>query len=84
MASRREFIVTGTSALAFSGAILHLAQGWLGDLRQYAGAGLKRTFGGPLTPPPGQSVTYYVTLSPISPGVRGHAKKLIGQVSRIT
>jgi uncharacterized protein (DUF1800 family) len=50
MASRREFIITGASALALSGAIFQTMQGLLGDVRQYAGAGLKRPLDGPLTP----------------------------------
>ena len=52
MSSRREFIITGASALAFSGAIFQATQGWLGNLNQYAGGGLKRPVEGPLTPPP--------------------------------
>jgi uncharacterized protein (DUF1800 family) len=51
MASRREFIITGASALALSGAIFQSMQGLLGDARQYAGVGLKRRLEGPLTPP---------------------------------
>ena len=50
-ASRREFLITGASALAFSGAIFQCAQGWLGDLNQYVGRGLQRPLDGPLTPP---------------------------------
>ncbi len=51
MASRREFIITGASALALSGAIFQTMQGLLGDVRQYTGAGLKRPLDGSLTPP---------------------------------
>jgi uncharacterized protein (DUF1800 family) len=51
MASRREFIITGASALALSGAIFQSMQGWLDDVRQYTGAGLQRPLDGPLTPP---------------------------------
>ncbi len=49
--SRREFLITGASALALSAAIFQSVQGWLGEARQYAGAGLKRPLDGPLTPP---------------------------------
>ena len=50
-ASRREFLITGASALALSGAIFKSVQGWLGDAQQYAGLGLHRPLDGPLTPP---------------------------------
>lgn len=50
-ASRREFLITGASALALSGAIFKSVQGWMGDLQQYAGMGLHRPLDGPLTPP---------------------------------
>ncbi len=56
MASRREFLITGASALAFSGAIFTATQGWLNDGRQYAGAGLTRTLDGPLESPAGESI----------------------------
>ena len=49
--TRREFLITGASALALSGAIFKSVQGWLGEVRQYAGAGLKQPLEGPLTPP---------------------------------
>ena len=49
--TRREFLITGASALALSGAIFKSVQGWLGDARQYAGVGLKQPLDGPLTPP---------------------------------
>jgi uncharacterized protein (DUF1800 family) len=49
--SRREFLVTGASALALSAAILKSVQGWLGDARQYAGYGLQHPLTGPMTPP---------------------------------
>ena len=48
--SRREFLLTGASALAFSAAIFKATQGWLGDLRQMTGRGLKRPLTGPFTP----------------------------------
>jgi uncharacterized protein (DUF1800 family) len=48
--SRREFLITGASALALSAAIFQSVQGWLGEARQYAGAGLKRPLDGPLAP----------------------------------
>jgi uncharacterized protein (DUF1800 family) len=48
--TRREFLITGASALALSAAIFKSGQGWLGDIRQYAGAGLKRPLDGSLTP----------------------------------
>ena len=50
-ASRREFLITGASALALSGAIFQSVQGWLGQAGQYAGVGLQRLLDGPLTPP---------------------------------
>jgi len=56
MASRREFIITGASALALSGAIFQSMQGWLGEAGQYAGAGLQRPLDGPLAPPPDESI----------------------------
>ena len=49
--TRREFLITGASALALSGAIFKSVQGWLGEVGQYAGAGLKSPLDGPLTPP---------------------------------
>jgi uncharacterized protein (DUF1800 family) len=49
-ASRREFLITGASALALSGAIFTSVQGWLGEAQQYAGGGLSRPLDGPLTP----------------------------------
>ena len=49
--SRREFLITGASALALSAAIFKSVQGWLGDARQYAGDDLKRPLDGPMTPP---------------------------------
>ena len=48
--SRREFILTGAASVAFGAAILKSAQGWLGDARQFVGAGLKRPLDGPFTP----------------------------------
>lgn len=49
-ASRREFLITGASALALSGAIFRSVQGWLGDLEQYTGQGLHRPLDSRLTP----------------------------------
>jgi len=49
--SRREFIVTGLSAVALSTAIFKSVQGWLGQAGQYAGHNLARSLTGPLTPP---------------------------------
>jgi len=49
--SRREFIITGASALALSGAIFQSVQGWLDEAQQYAGLHLHRPLTGPLTPP---------------------------------
>ncbi len=49
--SRREFLITGASALALSGAIFQSVQGWLGQAQQFTGAGLKRPLDGPFTPP---------------------------------
>ena len=49
--SRREFIVAGAASVAFSAAIFKTAQGWLGELGQIAGRGLKRPLEGPFTPP---------------------------------
>lgn len=48
--SRREFLITGASALVLSGAIFKSVQGWLGDFRQYTGQGLHRPLDGSLTP----------------------------------
>ena len=48
--SRREFLITGAASVAFSAAIFKVAQGWLGDARQYVGRGLHRPLDGPLTP----------------------------------
>jgi len=50
-ASRREFLITGASALALSGAIFKSVQGWLNEGRQYIGQNLHRPLDGPLTPP---------------------------------
>ena len=49
-ASRREFLITGASALALSGAIFKSVQGWLGEARQFWGLDLPRPLDGPLTP----------------------------------
>ena len=49
--SRREFLITGASALAFSAAFFQSVEGFLGDVRQYGGGGLQRPLDGPLTPP---------------------------------
>jgi uncharacterized protein (DUF1800 family) len=50
-ASRREFLVTGASAVALSAALFKSVQGWMGTLGQYAGHGLRQPLEGPLTPP---------------------------------
>ncbi len=50
-ASRREFLITGASALALSGAIFKSVQGWLDEAQQFAGRHLQRPLDGPLTPP---------------------------------
>jgi len=49
-ASRREFLITGASALALSGAIFKSVQGWLGEALQYAGQGLQLPLKGTLAP----------------------------------
>ena len=49
-ASRREFLLTGASALALSGAIFKSVQGWLGEAQQLVGQGLQRELSGPLAP----------------------------------
>jgi uncharacterized protein (DUF1800 family) len=77
MTSRREFLITGASALAFSGAIFYASQGWLGNLRQYAGAGLKRPLDGPLTPPPGTHLdpaAHALNRLTFGPGPGDHAR----------
>lgn len=51
MNTRREFLITGVSAVALSTAIFKSVQGSLGKLGQYAGHHLARPLGGPLTPP---------------------------------
>ena len=48
--SRREFLLTGATALAFSAALFKTAQGWLGEGLQLMGHGLQRPLHGPLTP----------------------------------
>jgi hypothetical protein len=54
--SRREFLVTGVSALALSAAIFRSVQGWLGAAQQYAGMGLKRPSMARITPPPSEEI----------------------------
>ena len=49
-ASRREFLITGASALALSGAIFKSVQGWLGEALQFVGQDLQRPLAGRLTP----------------------------------
>jgi uncharacterized protein (DUF1800 family) len=49
--SRREFLVTGASAVALSAALFQSVQGWLGKARQFAGQGLSRPLDRALTPP---------------------------------
>jgi uncharacterized protein (DUF1800 family) len=51
--SRREFLITGASALALSVAIFKSVQGWFEQGEQYLGVGLHRPLDGPLTPPAG-------------------------------
>jgi uncharacterized protein (DUF1800 family) len=58
--SRREFILAGTGALALSAAIFQSTQGWLGNLDQMLGRGLKRPLDGPLTPSP------YADIDPVA------------------
>jgi uncharacterized protein (DUF1800 family) len=53
---RREFLVTGASALALSAYLLRSAQGWLGQLGQMLGAGLRPDLDRPLTPPAGTEI----------------------------
>jgi uncharacterized protein (DUF1800 family) len=48
--SRREFLITGASAIALGVAIFKSAQGWLVAGGQYAGLDLQRPLDGPLTP----------------------------------
>lgn len=55
-ASRREFLITGASAIALSAALFRGGQGWYEELRQYAGLGLRRPLDGPLTPPAGEKI----------------------------
>ena len=50
-ASRREFLITGASALALSGAIFQSVQGWFEEGQQFLGMDLHRPLDGPLTPP---------------------------------
>jgi uncharacterized protein (DUF1800 family) len=54
--SRREFLITGASALALSAALFKSVQGWLGTAGQYAGHGLKRPLDGPMVPPPSEQI----------------------------
>src|SRR5436190_13604946 len=54
--SRREFLITGASAVAVSAGILKSVQGWLGTAQQYAGIGLKRSMDGPIVPPASEEV----------------------------
>jgi uncharacterized protein (DUF1800 family) len=51
-ATRREFLITGAASVALSAGIFQSVQGWLGEIGQYAGGGLKRPLEGPLAPPP--------------------------------
>jgi uncharacterized protein (DUF1800 family) len=54
--SRREFLVTGAAAVAFSAALFKGAQGWLSGLGQYAGIGIERPLGGPLGAPSAREI----------------------------
>jgi len=54
--SRREFIVAGAGAVALSAAMFKSVQGWLGEVGQYAGFGLKRPLEGRITPPPSEEI----------------------------
>ena len=77
MASRREFLITGASALAFSGAIFHATQGFWNDVRQYAGTGLKRPLDGPLAPPKATAldpVAHAINRFTFGPGPGDHAR----------
>jgi len=77
MASRREFLITGASALAFSGAIFHATQGWWSNVRQYAGVGLSRPLDGPLTPPRDAAldpVAHALNRFTFGPGPGDHAR----------
>ena len=49
--SRREFIITGAAAIAFSATIFRAAQGMLTQGRQYLGTGLARPIDGNPKPP---------------------------------
>ncbi len=49
--SRREFLLTGAVAVAFSTAIFRSAQGLLKDGRQYFGMGLAKPLDGKIQPP---------------------------------
>jgi uncharacterized protein (DUF1800 family) len=49
--SRREFLLTGASALALSAAIFRSVQGWLGEAGQMLGRNVREPLAGPLTPP---------------------------------
>jgi uncharacterized protein (DUF1800 family) len=54
--SRREFIVTGAAALAFSATIFRAAQGMRTQGGQYLGVGLSRPLDGGTTPPPAAEI----------------------------
>ena len=75
--SRREFLVTGTAAVALSAAIFKSVQGWLGDAGQYVGRGLQRPLTGPLTPPPAADldpVAHALNRLTFGPGPGDHAR----------
>ncbi len=54
--SRREFLLTGAAAFAFSAVIFRSAQGWLADGQQYLGMGLAEPLNGKITPPPNDEI----------------------------
>ena len=74
--SRREFLVTGASAVALSAAIFKTVQGWLGDARQYAGYGLKRRLDGGAAPSSGEidPAAHALNRLTFGPGPGDHAR----------
>ena len=79
--SRREFLLTGAAAFAFSAAIFRSAQGWLKDGQQYFGRGLARPVDGKLPPPasgeidPVAHALNRLTIGP-TPGEYGRVAKM--------
>lgn len=75
--TRREFLITGGSALALSAAIFKSVQGWLGDARQYAGYGLKRPLPGVITAPAAAEIdapAHALNRLTFGPGPGDHAR----------